>query len=233
MRISKVWQEYVSSPYWHRETGKRRRDAVQKVWQGFASWCGGIPIGSLTSTMVATYLDGSCAGRAPKTYDEHLRIIRQVLRATMSRTGLVANPALEVPIRKKRSVSRKPYTREDVEKILSIVRGGSIVIPYRYKTHGKTAVVERTFAIREPMETETAIMLGAFCGMRLGDALNVTTGDVHDGMLTYTPHKTQTTSGVEVTVPIIDQRLIDRIGESDGALTPHLAEWHRQNPSAV
>ena len=230
MYIGSVWSVYEASPMYCKDTSEKRREAVCKVWNGFASQYMGKKVKSLTSEMVASYLQNECMGKSNKTYDEHLRIIRQVLNAVLSKTGLTVNPANEVPIRKKNCVSRKPYTQEEIEDVLEAIERG-IEIPYRYKTHGQTVTVMRKYLIPYVKEIRWSIMLGAWCGMRLGDAVNVTR-DMWDGnQLTYTPHKTQTTSGKEVTVPVMYEPLRDALDMCDGMLTPNLSVMHERRAS--
>ena len=230
MNASEIWNAYTTSPYYAKDTTSRRKEQVKTIYGEFAEYARD---SRPTPSLIFDWLRHRTDGLANKTYDEYLRIIRQVLKATMSVNGLSTNPALEVPVKRRHSASRKPYSRQDVEKMLAMVATGKMAVPYRYKTHGRTVVVERTFPIRHPEETATAIMLGAFCGMRLGDALNVSSSDVDGGMLSYTPHKTQTTSGAEVTVPVLDERLASTISRKSGWLTPRLRELHHRNPSAV
>lgn len=230
MKIGSVWMAYESSPMFCKDVSSKRREAVRTIWNEFAQSCWSKPVKSLTSEMVADWLRNRCEGRSNKTYDDYLRIIRQVLNAVLSKTGLHVNPANEVPVKRKNSISREPYTMEQVEGILTAIDAG-ISIPYKYKTHGKVVEVMRPYTINNKEEVKLTIMLGAFCGMRLGDAVNVDKTMWDGEFLTYTPRKTQDSSGKEVVVPILDSRLREALEACEGQLTPNLLRMHERQAS--
>jgi len=233
MNIVEIWKLYETSPMYCKDVTERRREAVRKVWNDFARTCWSRPVKSLTSNLIADYLRNECLDKSPKTYDEHLRIIRQVIRAVLSKTGLKVNPADEVPVRRKRSVSRNPFTRDQIEGVITAVGNGVIPLPCRYRTHGKTVEVMRPYAIPHAEEVKLSILLGAYCGMRLGDAVAVDK-TMYDGlMIRYTPRKTETSSGMMVEVPVVDDRLKDALEGCEGLLTPNLMAWHGHNASTL
>jgi len=230
MNASEIWTAYTQSPTYAKGTSQRRKEQVETIYGQFAEYANDE---NVTPTMIYQWLVKRTATCSPKTYDEYLRIVRQVLKATMSVNGLSTNPALEVPVKHKRSVSRKPYTREQVNAVVQTAMKGKCTIPYSYKTHGKTVVVDRPYDIPYGKEVALTVLLGAYCGMRLGDAVSVTKDHYNDGFLAYTPSKTQVTSGAEVVVPVLHDALRDALERTRGALTPHLGEWHRRNPSTL
>lgn len=232
MKIGSVWMAYESSPMFCKDVSGKRREAVRTIWNEFACVYWSKPVKSLTSEMVADWLRNRCEGRSNKTYDDYLRIIRQVLNAVLSKTGLHVNPANEVPVKRKNSISREPYTRDDIEKILATMERG-VEIPYRYKTHGKTVTVMRPYTIPYVKEVRLSILLGAYCGMRLGDAVAVERGMWDGQFLKFTPAKTEDSSGKEVTVPVFDARLIEALEGCTGLLTPNLLAWHGHNKSTL
>ena len=134
MRIVEIWPTYVASPICMKDTSDRRKQDVEKIWQEFAKAYWSRPASRITSDMVANWLRSRCDGLSPKTYNEYLRIVRQVIGGVLSKTGLACNPANEVPVKRNASVSRKPYTKEQVAKITAVVEGGVITIPYHYKS---------------------------------------------------------------------------------------------------
>lgn len=236
MLIKQIWECYEKSPMNGKEISARRKADVRKIWNEFAETCEDMDANSLTATHIAGWLDKRCKGRSPKTYDEYLRIIRQVLKATMSITRLVANPALEVPVKKKSSISRKPYSQSDIDKVIDTVSSG-FSVPYHYKIPTKQGmterVVEREYVVPYADEVRLTILLGAYCGMRLGDAVAVDKSQYSDGCLTYIPSKTQVSSEVEVVVPVLHDELKEALEQCEGALTPHLKEWHSRCASDV
>lgn len=235
MRVSEIWSAYEKSPMNGKEISARRKQDVAKIWKEFATSYNG-DVSEITATSIAEWLEKRCRKCSPKTYDEYLRIIRQVLKATASITGLAINPALEVPIKKKSSISRKPYSQEEVEKVISTVSSG-FSVPYHYKIPTRQGMVEkvvdRAYTVPYADEVRLTILLGAYCGMRLGDAVNVDSSQYADGFLTYIPQKTQVSSGVEVVVPVLHAELKEALEKCKGCLTPHLKEWHSRCASDV
>lgn len=232
MKVLEIWNAYTASPMYLREATEKRRRQVETVWAEFAASCWSRSVKHLTSDCIAAWLYNRCLGLSNKTYDEYLRILRQVIGAVLSKTGLTANPAREVPMRRKNSISRQPYTQAEVEAILQQMDEG-ISIPYAYRTHGKTVTVMRPYIIPYLQEVKLSIMLGAWCGMRMGDAVSVERSMYDGEFLSYTPRKTQTTSGKEVTVPVIYEPLKTALEACDGLLTPHLMKWHEHNASTL
>lgn len=232
MRIVEIWNAYESSPMYCKDVSEKRRNAVRTIWNEFANTYWSKPVKSLTSEMVADWLRNRCEGCSNKTYDDYLRIIRQVLNAVLSKTGLTCNPANEVPVKRKNSISREPYTKDEIEQILAAMERG-IELPYNYRTHGKTVTVMRPYTIPYYKEVRLSILFGAYCGMRLGDAVAVERGMWDGQFLKYTPAKTEDSSGKEVTVPVFDSRLVDALEACDGLLTPNLLAWHGHNTSTL
>lgn len=232
MKIVEIWKLYEASPMYCKDTTEKRKTAVRTIWTEFSQSCWSRPVKSLTSDLIADWLCKRCKRCSNKTYNEYLRIIRQVINAVLSKTGLTANPANEVPVKRKNSISRKPYTKEEIEQIIATMERG-IEIPYHYRTHGKTVTVMRPYTIPYIKEVELSILLGAYCGMRLGDAVAVERGMWDGQFLKFTPSKTEESSGKEVTVPVFDSRLVDALEACEGHLTPNLLAWHGHNTSTL
>jgi len=231
MQVREIWPTYVASPICMKDTSDRRKRDVEKVWQEFAKAYWSRPANKITSDMIATWLCQRCRLCSPKTYNEYLRILRQVIGGILSKTGLACNPALEVPVKRNASVSRKPITKDQAARIVAVVEEGRIMIPYHYKTHGRVVTVDRPYTIPYNREVRDTILLGFWAGMRLSDALAVTADQYADGFITYTPRKTQETSGKEVTVPVLHDGLKQKLEELDGELTPNLRRMHESRPS--
>jgi len=133
------------------------------------------------------------------------------------------------PKKRHEIISRQPYTREEIDDILHKLDMGTIMVPCHYKTRGRTVVVERPVTIRHKEEMRRAILLGAYCGLRLKDAVSVTREQYVDGDLVLKPAKTRNTTGVEVTIPILHEGLREALEGCTGHLTPHLKELHEKS----
>ena len=131
---------------------------------------------------------------------------------------------------KREVISRQPYTREEIDDVLAKLEAG-ITIPYHYKTWGKTVTVDRPITILYKDEIRLAILLGAYCGLRLKDAVSVTRDQYINGNLVLKPSKTKKTKGTEVTVPILHEGLREALERCEGYLTPCLKALHTKSDS--
>lgn len=231
MKIAEIWGLYETCPMAWKDVSEKRKHAVNLIWNEFASQHGRISVESMSSELIATWLVNRCDGRSNKTYNEYLRIVRQVLNAVLSKTGLSCNPANEVPARRKNSISRQPISPERFAVIQKALEAGIITIPYNYRTHGRTVVVDRPYVIPHAREVRLTVLLGWWCGMRLGDAVRMTKTNFSDGFLEYTPAKTQATSGAVVQVPVLNDELIRAFEKCDGWLTPNLLNMYLKRES--
>lgn len=127
-------------------------------------------------------------------------------------------------------ISRKPYTREEIDDIIEKLDRG-ITIPYHYKSHGVEHVVERPINIRYRDEIKTAILLGAYSGLRLTDVVHLHSDQIHDGFIVLKPRKTRLTSGVEITTPILHSWLVEHLRGVTGYFMPHLKALHDKSDS--
>ena len=126
-------------------------------------------------------------------------------------------------------ISRQPYTREEIDDILAKLAVGTIMVPYHIRTHGKTVIVDRPIKIRYKEEMRRAILLGAYCGLRLKDSVSIKKEQYIDGYLILKPAKTKHTTGVEVTIPILHDGLREALEGCTGLLTPHLKALHEKS----
>ena len=106
-----------------------------------------------------------------------------------------------------------------------------LTLPYRYKTHGKTVTVRRPYTLLYKEEVKIAIMLGAYCGMRLIDAVSLTAEQYDGEFISYTPSKTRNTSHRLVVVPVIHPKLKATLDGVSGTVTPNLRALHDKSDS--
>lgn len=170
-------------------------------------------------------------GRNPKNEHEAEKARDAVIPQLFIKKHPKYSTVVRAPKRKKAEViSRQPYTREEIDDILQKLDAG-ISIPYRYKTHGRTVIVERPINIRYKDEMRLAILLGAYCGLRLKDAVSIRKEQFIDGNIVLKPAKTKITKGTEVTVPVLHEGLKQALENFDGWLTPHLKALHDKSDS--
>lgn len=170
-------------------------------------------------------------GRNPKNEREAEKARDAVLPKLLVMKHPKYSTVVHAPKRKKGEViSRQPYTRAEIDDILAKLEAG-ITIPYRYKTHGKTVVVERPVNIRFKDEMRLAILLGAYCGLRLKDAVSLTSEQYADGFITLKPAKTKISKGTEVTAPVLHDGLREALEACEGLFTPNLKALHDKSDS--
>jgi len=170
-------------------------------------------------------------GRNPKNEHEAEKARDAVIPQLFIKKHPKYSTVVRAPKRKKAEViSRQPYTREEIDDILQKLDAG-ISIPYRYKTHGRTVIVERPINIRYKDEMRLAILLGAYCGLRLKDAVSIRKEQFIDGNIVLKPAKTKITKGTEVTVPVLHEDLKQALENFEGWLTPNLKALHDKSDS--
>lgn len=165
-------------------------------------------------------------GRNPKNEREAEKARDAVLPSLFLDKPPKYSTVQHAPKKKHEIISRQPYTREEIDDILQKLDAGAIVVPCRYKSHGKVVTAGRTVTIRYKDEMRLAILLGAYCGLRLKDAVSIRKEQFIDGNIVLKPAKTKHTTGVEVTVPVLHEDLKRALENSDGWLTPNLKALH-------
>jgi integrase len=140
-----------------------------------------IPISHLTASDVQSYLNGLKAkGLASKTISNSLKILR-IPFAEGCRMGRISlNPAAAVKPPPVVSVERSAFTLVEIQTLLSSCKD-----------------------FENGDEWKTTIMLGYYCGLRLGDATGLRWGniDFEQRMISFTPEKTRA-RGRKMEIPI-------------------------------
>ncbi len=135
-----------------------------------------LPLGDITPEDVQAFLDAQLAGgRRPSS----VRLCAKTLSTPFGRArreGLIlTNPVQTVELPQGASIGRLPFTWPQVKQLYSAA----------------------------PEDWRTAVLLGAFCGARLGDAANMpwSAVDLEGGVIRFLPKKTAA-SGKELVMPI-------------------------------
>lgn len=138
-------------------------------------------------------------GKKPSTVRQTLKIVGAMFAAAL-RQGLIdANPVRAVEVNDAPQEHREPFTASEIRALLS---------------HASS-------------EWQTVIMLGAYAGMRLGDAVRLKwdSVDLAGSLITFTPEKTQR-KGRVVIVPMcsaLHDRLMKLAGDATDYVCPDLA----------
>ncbi|CAN5911916.1 site-specific integrase [soil metagenome] len=114
-------------------------------------------------------------GRSPSSLRMDIKIVASVFAYAMRQGFVITNPALAVELDEAKSVARECFTKADIESLLAVAN----------------------------QDWLTAILLGSFAGLRLGDAVNLTWQNVElvGSTLTFMPQKTRR-KGRTLTIPL-------------------------------
>ena len=186
----------------HSTRAKRTADTYEPIITSFLESLGArkkAPINAIVAGDVERHRDKLTAeGKKASTIRNALKIIGSMFLAA-SRQGLVdGNPVPSVEINDAPQQQREPFSTDEINLLL---------------THSDS-------------EWKTAILLGAFAGMRLGDSVRLSWEDVdlEKRLITFTPEKTSR-KGRVVEMPICERlysHLMDLAGDSGGPLCPSL-----------
>jgi integrase len=134
-------------------------------------------------------------GRSGTTVTLNAKILRAAFNAAIRAGLLESNPAGAVHLPDVIAEEREPFTPGEVESLLSAAKSS---------------------------EWQTAILLAAYAGLRLGDAVNLKweAVDLAAGIIRFVPEKTSR-KGKELKMPIADRLLkhLDRLASNDSAQT--------------
>lgn len=182
---------------------KRTAATYGPVVKGFVSSLGARAKAPLTAVAVPDIerfrdkLAGE--GKKPSTVRQALKIVGSFFASALRQGLIESNPVRAVEVNDSPQEGREPFTHDEVKALLAHAEG----------------------------EWKTTILLGAFAGMRLGDAVRLRWDnvDLAGGVITFTPEKTKR-KGRVVTMPIIPtlhDYLMNLAGDTDGYLSPTLA----------
>lgn len=147
------------------------------------------PLEAITGKDVRAFRDSRRkAGRAAKTANQNLKVLRSLFGDAVKQAALLHNPATAIKtLDEVDSVAREPFTLEEVAKLI--------------KTAPST-------------DWRGVILMGAFTGLRLVDACNLKAGnlDLERGVVNVTPRKTER-KGTTVEIPLHPE-LIDFFAEN-------------------
>ena len=133
---------------------------------------------AITSRDIRNFRDSiRDAGRTAKTANHKLKALRSLFGDAVKQSGILQNPALAIkPLDETDSTAREPFSRAEVAKLV------------------KGATSE---------DWRGVILLGAFTGLRLGDAASLKAGnvDTEKNLIRFTPAKTRR-KGTVVEIPM-------------------------------
>ena len=136
---------------------------------------------------------------SPNTYNKHLGGYALVWDVVMGVVGVSSNPWRTIPRKRLDTSVRRALTDDECERLLAAADG----------------------------ETKALLAIGLYTGLRLGDAVHLRRGDVHDGAVFV--ERTRKT-GASVGIPLHPRlaAILDAHGGRD-ALTPTLAKTYDEH----
>lgn len=169
-------------------------------------------LSQVTKPIAHAYLKKeSDRGIAPKTYNDILKLLRSAFSKILQGTP---NPFEGIPSRKTETFYRKPFTQEELSRILETSKGHAFIRPI--------------------------IILGISTAMRRGDCclLRWNQVDLDDGFITVKTSKTGHTAEIPI-LPILREELIQAMpgknsnGKPDDYVFPKQAEMYLNNPDGI
>ncbi len=140
---------------------------------------------------------------AAGTYNKRINALAAIWRVLAPAMGTAGNPWEGIARKRARPHVRRALTAAEVDALLGSAEG----------------------------EVRTLIAIGAYTGLRMGDACRLRWEDLQGGVVRVTTGKT----GAKVAVPM-HPRLAEILGPAEGrrgAVVPGLVATHRRDPSAV
>jgi integrase len=159
-----------------------------------------LDIRSIAVADVQAFIDAEAeAGKSSQTCALNAKVLRAAFNTAMRAGAIEKNPAGMLDVAEVVSEEREPFTASELEALLAAARG---------------------------TDWETATLLGALAGLRLGDATNLKweAVDLAGGMLRFVPQKTRRKKK-QLVIPLHPRlhKHLDALASTDAAqLSPHL-----------
>ncbi len=147
-------------------TAKRYQKVVSVFLEKIGEKRSAASVASLTPIEIEKWRDSELdAGKSPKTVNDELGIIRAALNGSKRRGEMLSNPAEAIETVSGHVAKRQPFSDAEITELLS----------------------------KASADWKTAILLGAWTGLRLGDIASLTWSaiDLEAGKLSLTPKKTK------------------------------------------
>jgi integrase len=212
--VAQSWGAFLADPT-RPDSGERTLCDYYALWMRFSNWMEGRREGGalrdVTEVDAAAYAADLAAAVGPSTFNKHIALIRLIFR-TLRKTAKLTCEPFEGIRRKRYSVeSRREMTIEELRRVCQSARS----------------------------ELRTLLAVGLYSGLRLGDAVTLSWGEVDliKKTITRVPNKTARRNGKAVKIPIHPElaHILEETPESArrGLVHPDLAAKHDRDTSAV
>lgn len=167
-------------------------------------------LSQITPTMAEAFMAAELArGISPKTYNDELTIMRQTFRRLQARIGLPLNPFADIPGRDSETVSKTPFTPDELKAILDAAQDDDFIRPL--------------------------IVTAACTAMRRADCALLTWQSVNmaERFITVKTAKTGETTDIPIFPMLFDELQRRGSGNPDDYVFPEQAAMFKRNPDGL
>ena len=224
-------KRYMDSVAYNAEICDGRKKHIEMVMGKFTEYCvekGIAKATDISPAVVSSFIADTCGNLSHKTQNEYLAVVRQIFEAQYKELGLLYNPASSVRRKSRECIRREALTEEQYKALLDGFKDGF------------TMEDGKEWKPKQGAEYRLVAFFGGQCGARLADACGMTWAnvDLDKAEVHWYPHKTRKSTGVRVSVPIVDPEFISALKEAraqdDGKyVTPNLAKQYEHDKAAV
>ena len=243
-----IWEAFVNAPTRPHDSSEARQRDQKRVIDRLVSWCSQqtptiTAMTDITAEALSKFLTDVYGDLSGRSYCEAITIMRHVFKHTYKALGLDANPAENLEGKALKTKSRKEFTAEQVQAIITGFDDGFFFDAevVRLTTGRKSERVMKRLEYRPeyPRQFRLLVLLMTFTGCRCGDACGMTWEAVNlaTNTITFKPHKTAESSGVVVSLPLhpmLKTGLLEaREWKRDGYILPDVAARYENNPTGI
>lgn len=202
LKIADLWDAYERSPS-RPDTGAATMRMYRFQVGRFVRWAGmAAPqcreVRQITPAIAGRFLGDIRDAMSANTYNKHIVLLRRVWRCVRDEARWTENPWDAAQTRPGDARRRRMLSAEEIESLVDAAKG----------------------------EWRTLILIGAYSGLRLGDAARLAAEDIRDGRIVIAPRKTRRKSGAEVRIPIHPRlaKALTETGVASGPFLPGIAK---------
>ena len=243
-----IWQKYIDKPKSGDSTSDARLRDIKRVIDRLVAWCKvqNPPVGytyDITGNTLSKFLNDVYGDLSGRSYTEAKTILKQVFKIIYDDLGMDADPSKDLKGKTLDSKHRKPFDEKQEQAIL---RGFDTGFFYetevvRLTTGRKPERVKKTLEYKPeyPRQFRLLVLMMMYTGCRCGDAclMKWDAVDFSENTITYAPHKTQKSSGIDVSLPLHDDLragLLEALEwKRDGHILPDVASRYTSNPTGI
>ncbi len=215
LKVSQAWDAFLKSPE-RSDASERTLKGYSCQWKRFESWINNRrkdgELREVTAHDASDYATDLTSDQVtPNTFNKHIVLLEMIFRVLTDSAKLGANPWIKIKRKRLTTQGRRAFTAQELKTILESATG----------------------------ELQTLLIIGAYSGLRLGDAVTLDwrSVDLDNNIITLKPKKTASRTGKLVAIPIhptLHLALAQTpTEERKGAVLPELAHMREDNPDGI